>query len=217
MPTPAACMLSLVLQGHAGNDVASDPDRPRISEDMPENDDILLAACASGDEAAFAELVSRHLDIMHAFLARRCPRWHLVEEVAQEAFVRAWQGAGTFQGGSTVRTWLLGIARNVLSERLRSEPRHLAALDEVLWESDDHGQDGEGDGAAEAQVEAMRRCLQRLAPRARALITARYQEGRGIADLARAFKKKVDALARELQRLAVALRTCVQSGSGDAG
>lgn len=174
---------------------------------MVESDEELIRGCQLGDERAFARLVDRHLDAMHAFLARRCPRWSLVEEVAQEAFVRAWEHGGRFQGGSSLRTWLFGIARNVLSERLRAEPRRQVALDLLLAQP---ALDSAGEGDDGRRLQALRGCLETVPPRARALLQARYQDERALNELARAYKKNAEALAREIQRLAGALRTCIQ-------
>lgn len=178
---------------------------------MPASDEEVLQRCVEGDERAFVVLIERHLDALHAFLARRCPRWSLVEEVAQEVWVRIWEHAGRFRGDSTVRTWIFGIARNVLSERLRTEPRGLVALDAILAMPGDADSDEADPGdQADSSLAALRLCLEQVPPRARDLLAARYRDGRALSDLARAYKKNTTALAREIQRLAAALRTCIQ-------
>jgi RNA polymerase sigma-70 factor, ECF subfamily len=50
------------------------------------------------------------------------------EDMAQEAFIRAWKGLGRFRGDSTFRTWLHGIAVNVI----RTHRGRLARLRQVF-------------------------------------------------------------------------------------
>ncbi|MFW5752999.1 MAG: RNA polymerase sigma factor [Planctomycetota bacterium] len=172
------------------------------------SDPELMHACQGGDEDAFALLVERHLDAVHAFLARRCPRWSAVEDAAQETFVRAWQARDRYAARSAVRTWLLGIAHNVLREQLGATPRHLQRLDGMLcMEGHEADDDASDEGPALA---ALQRCLTRLNARARRLIPARCRDCRGIKELVRAYGKESGALAREIQRLAAALRRCVE-------
>lgn len=59
------------------------------------------------------------------------------EDLAQETFVRAFEGLVRFRGDASFRTWLFGIARNVLAESRRT--RRGAALDpmhEEQWDPD---------------------------------------------------------------------------------
>lgn len=174
------------------------------------SDQELMAACTRGDAAAFEEVVLRHLDAVQCYLAVRCPRWSEVEELGQETFVRAWEYCDRFDRSSALRSRLIGIAHNVLCEHRRERRCREPSLDALL---DDPVAGEEADAATEVlehRLQAMRGCLERLGPRARKLLAARYGEGRALADLARAFKKKTSALSRELQRLALSLRDCVR-------
>lgn len=52
------------------------------------------------------------------------------EELLSETFLKALQGLGRFQGGSTVKTWLFGIARNLWLQSLRKRKKD-ASLDDA--------------------------------------------------------------------------------------
>lgn len=177
------------------------------------SDHELMAACTRGEAAAFEQVVLRHLDAVQCYLAARCPRWSEVEEVGQETFVRAWEYCDRFDGKSALRSWLIGIARNVLSEHRRERRRRGPSLDALLDDPAAEDEDDAAEEILERRLEAMRGCLERLGPRARRLLAARYGERRPLSDLARAFKKKTSALSRELQRLALGLRDCVHRGT----
>ena len=73
-----------------------------------EEDRILAVRAAAGDAAAFTLLVRKHERQVRAFLARVAG--HDAEDLAQEAFVKAWRTAGHFRGEGSYAGWLLRIA-----------------------------------------------------------------------------------------------------------
>jgi RNA polymerase sigma-70 factor (ECF subfamily) len=88
----------------------------------------LVAACAAGDRAARGLLFARHVDAIHRFVARmRASDASEVEDLVQITFVRALQSARRFRGTSA-RSWLYGIAANVVREHARREIRRKRAL-----------------------------------------------------------------------------------------
>ena len=74
----------------------------------------LVDAAAAGSREAFDELVLRYqgpvLNLVRAMTAGDAD----AEDLAQEAFVRAWRSIGTFRSDSTFRTWVFGIAINLV-------------------------------------------------------------------------------------------------------
>ena len=182
----------------------------RPLDDLEDHD--LLQHIAQEHEAAFDLLIMRHADQVQGYLSRHCGSWNIIEEVTQEVFVRAWQNAAKFRGESSVRTWLIGIARNALREATRQRSKHLITLETRLAEltptiDDDEHASSDHD---EQALSALSECLQQLPTRAQRLIAARYQDGTPLPELARNYKKKATALARQLQRLAASLRNCMQ-------
>jgi RNA polymerase sigma-70 factor (ECF subfamily) len=63
--------------------------------------------------------VDQHGDYLYRYARARLSRPEEAEDLVQETFLAALQAAGTFAGRSTVRTWLTGILRNKLIDRLR--------------------------------------------------------------------------------------------------
>jgi RNA polymerase sigma-70 factor (ECF subfamily) len=83
----------------------------------------LVALARVGDTGAFDQLVIRHQGAAYraALAALRSPAD--AEEVAQDAFVRAWSSLDRFRGDSSFRTWLLTIVWNRALSRRRSVVR----------------------------------------------------------------------------------------------
>lgn len=79
------------------------------------------------------------MDELYARLGSRLSRFALsllgdrdaAQDVVQETFLAAWQGAGSYQGGSSVSTWLLGICRNKVRDQLRRRPAAIEPLEEA--------------------------------------------------------------------------------------
>jgi RNA polymerase sigma factor (sigma-70 family) len=94
----------------------------------------LVAACAAEDRTARALLFERHVDSIHRFVARmRGSDADVVDDLVQMTFVRAFQAASRFHGTSA-RSWLYGIAANVVREHARREIRRKRAMCAVAEE-----------------------------------------------------------------------------------
>ena len=94
-----------------------------------ESDESLIDAGRRGDAAALARLVERHRGALSAFVARRLgaqKAW--AEDVVQDVVLALYRTTLRFEGRSAFRTWLLGVARNCCSDRLRRE-RHASGDD----------------------------------------------------------------------------------------
>ena len=84
-------------------------------------DDALLAAFASGDRDAATAFVRRYQQRVFGVARLVTGEDELAEEVAQEAFLRAWRAATTFDSRrGSVTGWLLTITRNVAIDAVRS-------------------------------------------------------------------------------------------------
>jgi RNA polymerase sigma factor (sigma-70 family) len=93
-------------------------------------DEQLLARCGTGDEVAFRDLYERHQRMVYNLVFRMTGNHADAEELVPDVFVRVWQKARDFRGGSRVSTWLYRIAANLAMDHLRSA-RHTR---EVFWE-----------------------------------------------------------------------------------
>jgi RNA polymerase sigma-70 factor (ECF subfamily) len=84
------------------------------------SDESLIAGMASGDTRAMAALVRRYQGRVYGLALRVTEDSGLAEEVAQDAFMRAWRYATTYDARrGRVGTWLLTIARNVSVDAAR--------------------------------------------------------------------------------------------------
>lgn len=76
----------------------------------------------AGDTRAYGRLVERHRPFVVSLAYRLCGSTAEAEDVAQDAFLHAWQALPRFRGDSSFRTWIYRITSNVAFERLRKQP-----------------------------------------------------------------------------------------------
>jgi len=75
--------------------------------------DLIARVLSQGDKNAFGELVRRYQSPVRSFLTRMTNGdSHLADDLAQEAFLKAWQKLATFRGEARFSSWLFGIAMN---------------------------------------------------------------------------------------------------------
>ena len=75
-----------------------------------------------GDELAFKELMNRHIHGLHAYAYRMCQSVEIAEEMTQEAFLRVWTRAKTWQPNKVqFSTWLYQITRNLCIDLFRKQ------------------------------------------------------------------------------------------------
>lgn len=99
---------------------------------MADEDFALNQRVAGGDRAAFQLLVLRHEGRLRAFLSRAAGSEADGDDLAQEAFVRAWRRAGDYRGQGSYAAWVMGIGWRLFLDQRRTAKRRegLAARDE---------------------------------------------------------------------------------------
>ncbi|MFO1497919.1 MAG: sigma-70 family RNA polymerase sigma factor [Verrucomicrobiota bacterium] len=86
--------------------------------------ELLRAWREGGNEAAFSELVRRHLDVVYAVALRRCGGdAHLAQDVGQRVFVDLARKASTLASRESLAGWLYLAARNAAAMIIRTEQR----------------------------------------------------------------------------------------------
>lgn len=87
-----------------------------------EEDLALSRRAAAGDDAAFATLVEKYEWPLRAFLGRMGAA-EIADDIAQDAFLKAWRAAGQYDGSARYSTWLTSIAWRCRLDELRRRQR----------------------------------------------------------------------------------------------
>ncbi|HTV81570.1 MAG TPA: sigma-70 family RNA polymerase sigma factor [Acidobacteriaceae bacterium] len=125
---------------------------PAIDEDRA-----LVGAVLAGDTPAFAGLVRRWQTPLVNLAWRFCRDRGLAEEMAQEAFLRAFRNLAQWRGEAAFSTWLFALAMNVYRTELRRIPATMQSLDEIAEPAD--AGDAELRPDASRRDEALRRAV----------------------------------------------------------
>lgn len=90
-----------------------------------QDDNILMLLCATGDQRAFQKLMRRHLSKTVRLAARMMGGEAHAEDVAQEAFVRVWRHAPSWEdsgtAGARFTTWLYKIVLRLCIDQKRKQ------------------------------------------------------------------------------------------------
>ena len=98
------------------------------------SDEALLAGMAVGDEDAAVSFVRRYQRKVYGLALSMVGDPVLAEDIAQEAFLRAWRHAALFDRRlGSVSTWLLAITRNLAIDFLRLRRATCRAPGDEIW------------------------------------------------------------------------------------
>jgi RNA polymerase sigma-70 factor (ECF subfamily) len=141
----------------------------------------LIERAKRGDTEAFAALVERYQRRVVGVALAVVHNQDDAVELAQEAFVRAFQNLKKFESRSSFSTWLYRIAANISIDFRRREGRHVVLRGEDAEAEISRIPSAEGDAyraAARNELgQRIERALQQLTPEHRAVILLREVEG----------------------------------------
>jgi RNA polymerase sigma-70 factor (ECF subfamily) len=110
---------------------------PLPSQVVKDDEPILVSAAKAGDIAAFETLVGRYERKIFRLTQNITQNREDAEDSMQEAFLKAFEHLGEFQGNSRFYTWLVRIAVNQALMKLRRRRPNLVSLDEEIDTGED--------------------------------------------------------------------------------
>ncbi len=181
---------------------------------MPEQD--LVARARGGDRLAFEALVAGHAPYVYNLALRTLGDPHEAEDLAQEAFLRAWRGLPGFRADARFSTWLYRIVTNLCYNRLPGLRAALAALDVDAGQElpDEHQQVDRGLTSDELAVR-IHAAIDALPDGYRLLITLRHLQEMSYTDIAAATGLPLGTVKTGLHRARRELRAALESGGSD--
>ena len=148
---------------------------------MADADDDLVLQCQNGNVAAFEMLVRKHQQMVHALTFRMTGSVADSEDLAQEAFIRAYDQIGSFRSHAKFSTWLYSVAVHVCLNWRRDEARRFraeASCAEEIFAG--HSESAPNEMAQQAQA-----ALMKLPARQRAAIVLTLYDGLSHAEAAK--------------------------------
>jgi RNA polymerase sigma-70 factor (ECF subfamily) len=143
----------------------------------------LIEQSLSGDPEAYAALVHQHQPMIRAVTFRMTGSLDDAEELAQDAFLRAYQQLGSFRSGSKFSTWLCKIAINLSLDWRRRENRR----DDIhsKWAAETAPENNPDGGFPDELSRHVQAALNRLPAKQRAAIVLTIYENQSHAEAAK--------------------------------
>ena len=151
---------------------------------MADADADLVRQSQHGDPWAFEELVRRHQQMIHALTFRMTGSTADAEDLAQEAFIRAYAQIGSFSGGAKFSTWLYSIAVHACLNWRRSEARRSQAHADCAGELLAEQSGGKNPPTENATAQHAQAALMKLPAKQRAAIVLTIYDGLNHAEAA---------------------------------
>ena len=140
-----------------------------------------------------------------------------VDDVAQEVFLIAYKKIDEFDAERSMRSWLLGIARNLVINEKRKMARRYRILNDHLTElMTEHAVPVMEEFQARERVHAVKDCINNLPERNRRVISMKYEEGRTAKYIADILERDSSTIRHLIGRIISGLRKCVETKLGEA-
>ena len=162
----------------------------------------LVEAAQAGDPTAFAELYTRYFNRLVRFAAKRVGDTHEAEEIAQEAFARAYRALPEFGGERRFYPWMTVIAGRLCIDAIRRRGRLQVGdvVDEAILEAGFERLDRQGD------IDKVNAAMLRLTERHREILELREREGWSYQHIAEHLEVSLGTVEALLWRARRALR-----------
>src|SRR5690554_3818040 len=144
---------------------------------------IIVNRAKNGDQAAFAELMTRYREPVYFMLLKMIKNTEDAEDLTIEAFGKAFNRIEQYSPSYAFSTWLFKIASNNCIDFIRKKRVYLTSMDHAY--TNENGEsvglqvegeflDPEESYIKKQKVKTMREIVSKLKPRYRELITKRY-------------------------------------------
>lgn len=172
----------------------------------------VLAKVLAGDRDAYRAIVKEYGSVVRACLAGHLSSPDVVEDLAQEAFIAAYEHLAEFNLEQDFGPWIKGIARNKMLMHLRRTYQHGEALEKLkakaaqeVFEAVARLQSAD-DGQA---VDRLRQCFEKLPQRILGVLRARYFDRESVTAIAGKHRTSVSAISSLLFRGRKELQVCM--------
>jgi RNA polymerase sigma-70 factor, ECF subfamily len=174
------------------------------SRDAADDDAELLRRIGQGDEDAMATFYRQHGRVVLAQVLLVVGERVLAEEIVQDTMLAVWRGACSFRGESSVRSWVIGIARRQTRDRLRRQ--RLRVVDEAfLADQPGSGPGPEVTALDRAELAEVRVAIRELGPAHREVLGLALGSGLSLPEVAGVLEIPVGTVKSRLTTARAAL------------
>jgi RNA polymerase sigma-70 factor, ECF subfamily len=164
----------------------------------------------------FIRLMTKYERMVYGYILSLVPNWADADEILQETNIRLWEEFEKFQLGTNFAAWAIRVAHfQVLTWRKKASRSRLvfdqrvvdALAAEPCWSDEEF----------ESRQQALAECVSELPDHSRDLLRSFYVHGSKAKDVAVELKRTPAAIYKALERIRVALHTCIQRRLNKSG
>ncbi|HTX19242.1 MAG TPA: sigma-70 family RNA polymerase sigma factor [Bacteroidota bacterium] len=176
--------------------------------DSRAEDSRLIAAAIAGDQNAYRALMKKYHDPICNLLYRMIREKDEVEDLAQEAFIKAFQSLSSFNEEFAFSTWLFKIATNNCIDYIRKRKLQTFSIDKPIESSDgefsfeipDTSYEPDRDLIASQRTRLLDQAIKDLPPKYRVVIFMRHSEEKDYAEIAKELRLPIGTVKAHIFR-----------------
>jgi len=142
----------------------------------------IIEQIRKGNTNAFSKLVTKYQDVVFSIALKVLRNREEAEEIAQEAFIKAYRSVHTFQGKSKFSTWLFTINYNTCISHVRKNKLRTTGIDQIQAIDEEEEADF-GEFQQEDRVKYLEKALKQLSEDEYLLIVLYYYEDQSVEEI----------------------------------
>ncbi len=191
---------------------ASSPAPARTKEqrrlDSRAEDSRLIEEALRGDDRAYKQLMAKYHDAIHNFIYRMVHDREQVEDLTQEAFIKAFSSLKNFNEEFAFSTWLYKIATNNCIDYIRKKKLQMYSIDKPIESKDsdftfelpDESYEADQELISDQRTVMLRRAIDRLPEKYRRVIFLRHVEEKSYEEIAAQLKLPIGTVKAHIFR-----------------
>jgi RNA polymerase sigma-70 factor (ECF subfamily) len=187
-----------------------------------EEDRAMIKRVQRGDAAAFNDLIVKYEKVVFNFAFRLTHNYDDANDIAQDAFIRAYNAIASFRGDSAFSTWIFRITTNVfLDDRKKRKAHPQQSLDEFASQEDQReGMQVVDPGPTPEQIVALSErqhmlvnAIQSLPEHQKAMVVMYHLHQKSYEEIAEVFDLPIGTVKSRLNRARLALKENLKSSA----
>jgi len=148
-------------------------------------DEFYIGQVVNGNNNAFATLVDKHKEMVFSIAVKILRNPQDAEEVAQDAFVKAFNALSSFKQEAKFSTWLYRIAYNTAISKSRKKRHEFSAIDEEMIDNytTDSVNKSVNELDREEQIAAVNSLMEKLPEEENLLLTLFYKNEKSVEEI----------------------------------
>lgn len=176
--------------------------------DSRAEDSRLIEEALHGDDRAYKRLMGKYHDAIHNFIYRMVHDREQVEDLTQEAFIKAFSSLKNFNEEFAFSTWLYKIATNNCIDYIRKKKLQMYSIDKPIESKDsdftfelpDESYEADQELISDQRTLMLRRAIDRLPEKYRRVIFLRHVEEKSYEEIAAQLKLPIGTVKAHIFR-----------------